>query len=73
MLVEVRPTGRLRGKNPVDVTAALDPVVRALCEFGTGGGSGTELDLSRVRVVCCLLYTSPSPRDKRQSRMPSSA
>ena len=25
------------------------------------------------RVVGCLLYTSPSPRDKRQSRMPSSA
>ena len=23
--------------------------------------------------VDCLLYTSPSPRDKRQSRMPSSA
>ena len=23
--------------------------------------------------VLCLLYTSPSPRDKRQSRMPSSA
>ena len=23
--------------------------------------------------LCCLLYTSPSPRDKRQSRMPSSA
>ena len=23
--------------------------------------------------ICCLLYTSPSPRDKRQSRMPSSA
>ena len=25
------------------------------------------------RAVTCLLYTSPSPRDKRQSRMPSSA
>ena len=27
------------------------------------------------QIVCihCLLYTSPSPRDKRQSRMPSSA
>ena len=27
------------------------------------------------REICepCLLYTSPSPRDKRQSRMPSSA
>ena len=24
-------------------------------------------------VLACLLYTSPSPRDKRQSRMPSSA
>ena len=23
--------------------------------------------------ISCLLYTSPSPRDKRQSRMPSSA
>ena len=30
----------------------------------------------QVREICpegCLLYTSPSPRDKRQSRMPSSA
>ena len=25
------------------------------------------------QVNHCLLYTSPSPRDKRQSRMPSSA
>ena len=25
------------------------------------------------RETVCLLYTSPSPRDKRQSRMPSSA
>ena len=24
-------------------------------------------------IMLCLLYTSPSPRDKRQSRMPSSA
>ena len=24
-------------------------------------------------IITCLLYTSPSPRDKRQSRMPSSA
>ena len=26
-----------------------------------------------ARLNDCLLYTSPSPRDKRQSRMPSSA
>ena len=29
--------------------------------------------LPYVQSICCLLYTSPSPRDKRQSRMPSSA
>ena len=28
---------------------------------------------SDVGLPDCLLYTSPSPRDKRQSRMPSSA
>ena len=27
----------------------------------------------KARGYTCLLYTSPSPRDKRQSRMPSSA
>ena len=26
-----------------------------------------------IWLLFCLLYTSPSPRDKRQSRMPSSA
>ena len=35
------------------------------------------VDISRLLWVpllkLCLLYTSPSPRDKRQSRMPSSA
>ena len=27
----------------------------------------------KFKGTVCLLYTSPSPRDKRQSRMPSSA
>ena len=30
-------------------------------------------DRAPVSAVNCLLYTSPSPRDKRQARMPSSA
>ena len=39
-------------------------------------GVGTVLRLERdawSRVKCCLLYTSPSPRDRQKSRMPSSA
>ena len=31
------------------------------------------VDFARALAMTCLLYTSPSPRDKRQSRMPSSA
>ena len=35
---------------------------------------GFHLSFYDDKWVCsCLLYTSPSPRDKRQSRMPSSA
>ena len=34
---------------------------------------GVKWDLPNKILNICLLYTSPSPRDKRQSRMPSSA
>ena len=30
-------------------------------------------EIQKGIALTCLLYTSPSPRDKRQSRMPSSA
>ena len=42
-------------------------------------GDCTETDVSTADLNCaddfiaCLLYTSPSPRDNRTSRMPSSA
>ena len=42
-----------------------------------GDESGLEVhivfDVSSGRDVRCLLYTSPSPRDRQKSRMPSSA
>ena len=31
------------------------------------------LDAIKTEPITCLLYTSPSPRDQRGSRMPSSA
>ena len=39
------------------------------------GGPSNELleKIKSLDLIPCLLYTSPSPRDKRQSRMPSSA
>ena len=37
----------------------------------TGSGGGLKLFCSGLGT--CLLYTSPSPRDRQKSRMPSSA
>ena len=34
---------------------------------------GQDPLLADTKIIACLLYTSPSPRDQRGSRMPSSA
>ena len=38
-----------------------------------GGGSIGRFPLATNETYTCLLYTSPSPRDRSLSRMPSSA
>ena len=43
------------------------------CVFWSAGAQPPELLVSGEVVMACLLYTSPSPRDNRVSRMPSSA
>ena len=51
-----------------------------VCAVSSGDGASEALrraagkaKQAAAAVRACLLYTSPSPRDKRQSRMPSSA
>ena len=69
----------------VDTTGAGDAFSGALA-VGLADGFTLEESARRAAMVAaisvtrigtqpsfCLLYTSPSPRDKRQSRMPSSA
>ena len=50
-------------------------IAQGLFSFGLRGDGGEEGRPRRsVGCVCaCLLYTSPSPRDAHESRMPSSA
>ena len=47
----------------------LKGVVKGIGDYGNCFGVPTVAG----ELYFCLLYTSPSPRDKRQSRMPSSA
>ena len=42
-------------------------------QFATASLCGPNSKKILKKIIPCLLYTSPSPRDKRQSRMPSSA
>ena len=73
------PTGSTPSAPPVlaDAGDARMIAVAAPLAVVTGAPlpvSYTHLTLPTTeRTTTCLLYTSPSPRDKRQSRMPSSA
>ena len=48
------------------------PVSKKPTEVRMGKGKGS-VEFWAARVKPCLLYTSPSPRDRTRSRMPSSA
>ena len=41
--------------------------------YRADSGAVVVMEAKTGRVVACLLYTSPSPRDRTRSRMPSSA
>ena len=47
----------------------------AILEINPGAGGTESQDWASIlmRMYICLLYTSPSPRDRQKSRMPSSA
>ena len=63
------------------VTVAIDMDTSRVVHATPGKGAETITQIADYldskgtprQAISCLLYTSPSPRDKRQSRMPSSA
>ena len=51
----------------------VDAPLLAVLGGSTGAGKSTITNSLVGSDVTCLLYTSPSPRDRQKSRMPSSA
>ena len=58
---------------PCEKRCVIYPRRDACLDASTPDGSVLWAMGRSVYGLLCLLYTSPSPRDKRQSRMPSSA
>ena len=55
-------------RNLIDGSSDKDKVLKLIQELGELSDS-----VCKGKDVNCLLYTSPSPRDVEESRMPSSA
>ena len=64
--------------NSSEEIKVIDPATEENCAVITlGNKADVDIAVNAAKDAyeswACLLYTSPSPRDKRQSRMPSSA
>ena len=66
--------GELEGKSPAQMWAEADGLKeKAVVAFVVFVYVAIFVAIIGLLAWLCLLYTSPSPRDQRGSRMPSSA
>ena len=64
--------GRSIINTPVIYSLSLAVYATALTFYGSVGRAAHD-GVGFLPIYICLLYTSPSPRDRQKSRMPSSA
>ena len=57
----------------IRATEALSPNFKYDGTKDSDSNTSFKVIADHIRAITCLLYTSPSPRDMRRSRMPSSA
>ena len=71
--------GRKKGLNIQDYNKLIEQAFQnkrnkaVVLVINSPGGSPVQSEFLADRIINCLLYTSPSPRDVKRSRMPSSA
>ena len=66
---KLKNLGNTTGK----LASASPDTMRAFGALATAATRDGALNKKTKELMACLLYTSPSPRDQRGSRMPSSA
>ena len=59
-----------KNQNRSALTISILAMVLAIASLG---GSNAMKEATQESILACLLYTSPRPRDRTRSRMPSSA
>ena len=74
-LSEDRPRGYSRAARFIHWVMAFIMITMSIAGIwmATGDLWGGKFPALRGQLYDCLLYTSPSPRDRQKSRMPSSA
>ena len=77
-LVKSLATAKFDETIEVSLNLGVDPrhadqMVRGVVTLPKGTGKTVRVGVFARGAKACLLYTSPSPRDQRGSRMPSSA
>ena len=66
--------GRQDAKRGKEFTKAAKEIIIAAKNGGDpASNSRLRAAIAAAKSINCLLYTSPSPRDRQKSRMPSSA
>ena len=61
-----------------DISRVVSDIIRDVRENGDNAlralsARFDKTQVTELQISACLLYTSPSPRDRQKSRMPSSA
>ena len=74
LLKQLKEAGVNKNSGNDSITTDDKQLLTAYLQKKNGSNSGTiSIRRKKTEVSTCLLYTSPSPRDVEESRMPSSA